>query len=106
MQGGNLNGIGNVDVLDIEPAIGLADKIVQSGFPPIAHGGDHMPAEPQVLFRDRKPETTRGAEQQKTFFRGRDWHAISSSRRGPRGGTRSNPGSRPIFRIPPERPTS
>ena len=33
------------------------------------HGGDHMPAELQILFRDRKPETTRGAEQEKTFFR-------------------------------------
>ena len=69
MQGGNLSGIGNVDNLDIEPAIGVADKIVQSGFPPITHSGDHMPAELQVLLRDRKPETTRGAEQEKTFFR-------------------------------------
>ena len=69
MQGCNLSGIGNVDDLDIEPAIGRADKIVQSGFPPIAHGGDHMPAELQVFFGDRKPETTRGAEQEQTFFR-------------------------------------
>ena len=32
---------------------------------PLARGGDHMPAEPQVLFRDRQPEAAGGAKQEK-----------------------------------------
>src|SRR5271166_3832081 len=67
-QGRNLSGIVDVDGLDVEPAISLADKIVQSGFRPITHGGDHTPAELQVLFRDRQSQATGGAEQEKTFF--------------------------------------
>jgi len=68
-QGRNLSGIVDVDGLDVEPAISLADKIVQSGFRPITHGGDHTPAELQVLFRYRQPETAGSAEKEKTFFR-------------------------------------
>ena len=69
MEGCNPSGIRNVDDLDIEPPVGLAGKIVQSGSRPSTHGGDYTPAELQILFRDRKPETTRGAEQENTFFR-------------------------------------